>query len=59
MMLFELWLLHGRSSVCPICSGLLKIVDDENRHFYCYDCHSRFKVKSEGQTDKSLVVEQI
>lgn len=54
----ELWLL-GKIAVCPNCSGMVKrYYGSKCIMFYCVDCKSRFKVVSEGQTDKSFTVEQ-
>lgn len=54
----ELWLL-GKMAVCPNCSGMVKRYYESNSiMFYCIDCKSIFKVVSEGQTDKSFMVEQ-
>lgn len=43
-----------RKAVCPSCSGIALLQEDFGR-LWCIDCHSVFKIESEGNTDKEVI----
>lgn len=50
--------LFSKKAVCPLCSGLLINMGEDNK-YKCVDCHAAFQVVDVGMTDHEVICEQI
>ena len=54
----SIYLLSGKQTVCPECSGALQR-NYSNRWYSCIDCRALYRVKGAGESEKEIVCEKV